>query len=351
MVTASKRFTTNNLDLLRLLFALTVCLVHACHLSGEAALQWIPTFFSSELAVEGFFVISGFLIFKSYEGSSSLRSYFEKRLRRIYPAYIIVILCSALLLVAVSRFAPTSYFSYPWLKYLTANALFLNFLQPGLPGVFEGNSLSAVNGALWTIKIEVMFYCSVPVIVFLLRKYGQLKILLMLYLLSLAYTSILTSMAEQHNAEIYQILARQLPGQLSFFLSGALLYYYFEYFERYIAFFVLGGLAYLLLSAYGVPVDYIKPMGLAILICSAGFFCHLGNFARYGDFSYGLYIIHFPIIQTLTAMEVFRSSPITGILITLLLSFAGAILLWHLVEKRFLLRNNHYRKSTAGSTS
>jgi peptidoglycan/LPS O-acetylase OafA/YrhL len=87
----SRTLPNNNFDLLRLLFAGMVCLVHAYQLSGQADLLWITRFCSSQIAVESFFVLSGFLIFMSYEKSSSLYSYFSKRIRRIYPAYFIVV--------------------------------------------------------------------------------------------------------------------------------------------------------------------------------------------------------------------------------------------------------------------
>lgn len=57
-----------------MLFAMTVCLVHAYALSGYRQLEWIPTLLSSEIAVRSFFVVSGFLIFMSYERSGSLMS-------------------------------------------------------------------------------------------------------------------------------------------------------------------------------------------------------------------------------------------------------------------------------------
>ncbi len=81
------RLSRNNFDLLRLLFAGTVCLFHASRLSGERDLRWISAVLSSEVAVEAFFVVSGFLILMSYERSSSIYSYVSKRVRRIYPAY------------------------------------------------------------------------------------------------------------------------------------------------------------------------------------------------------------------------------------------------------------------------
>ena len=84
----------NNFDLLRFLFAFVVLLVHAHVLSGADELSILSEVLSSEIAVRSFFVVSGFLIFMSYENSRSLRSYFEKRVRRIYPAYFsIVVIC------------------------------------------------------------------------------------------------------------------------------------------------------------------------------------------------------------------------------------------------------------------
>jgi peptidoglycan/LPS O-acetylase OafA/YrhL len=106
----SPRLTTNNFDLLRLLFAATVCLVHAHTLSGYQSLSWIPTLLSSDIAVQAFFVVSGFLIFMSYERSSSLASYTSKRVRRIYPAYFTIIMLCAASLWVVSSLGLNDYF-------------------------------------------------------------------------------------------------------------------------------------------------------------------------------------------------------------------------------------------------
>ena len=139
--------------------------------------------------VDAFFVISGFLIFMSYERTSSLRRYAIKRARRIYPAYLCIILLCAFGLFTLSGLPVDQYFSADWFKYLVANLTFLNFLAPSLPGVFENNLLQAVNGALWTIKIEVMFYCSVPLIVWFAQRFGRLPVLLGLFTLSSLYSS------------------------------------------------------------------------------------------------------------------------------------------------------------------
>jgi peptidoglycan/LPS O-acetylase OafA/YrhL len=77
----------NNFDLLRLLFASIVLLYHCYDLSFSPEYFWIPRVASADLAVQGFFAMSGFLIVSSYESSSTLRSYLSNRGRRILPAY------------------------------------------------------------------------------------------------------------------------------------------------------------------------------------------------------------------------------------------------------------------------
>jgi peptidoglycan/LPS O-acetylase OafA/YrhL len=80
-------------------------------------------------------VVSGFLVFMSFERSSSLASYARKRMRRIYPAYFTVVMLCAVGLPQSVRKGSLDYFSLAWGKYVLANLVFLNFLQPGLPGV------------------------------------------------------------------------------------------------------------------------------------------------------------------------------------------------------------------------
>ncbi len=282
----------------------------------------------------------------SYERSSSLRRYIEKRVRRLYPAYFVVIVLCALGLFFVSTKTAEDYFSASWLRYLLANLSFLNFFQHTLPGVFETNKAATINGALWTLKIEVMFYACVPLLVYLFRRFKPLPIMLGIYLLSIGYGLYFQSLYVQKNILIYQELARQLPGQLCYFIAGASFYYYLPIFERYAHRFILLVSIFILADQYGNDSFWllvaIEPLVLATVVIFFGLFFYLGDFGKYGDFSYGVYIVHFPIIQCLISSGWFIDSPYLYLFTALILTAISAIALWHLIEKRFLLPSSHY---------
>lgn len=209
-----------------------------------------------------------------------------------------------------------------------------------MPGVFEGHKFDAVNGALWTLKIEVMFYAVVPVFVYLFRRLGHLPVIAATYVLSLAYAALMAWQAQRTGSGLYLELGRQLPGQLSYFMAGAFIYYFLPLFERRVAYFVGAAVAVFVLRGY-LPTAMLEPLVLAILVVFFGLYLYAGNFGRYGDFSYGVYIIHFPVIQVALHSGLF-TQPGLFLVTVVSLTLLGAILMWHLVEKRFLLRNNHY---------
>lgn len=206
----------NNFDIIRLTLAAVVVLFHVGYISGATIFERFPVYFSGHLAVEGFFAISGFLIIASYERSSSLKDYYIKRAARILPGYW---LATALCLVIA-----LCYGSFHLGRFLFANLTFANFLAPSVPGVFPSNPDPVMNGALWTIKIEVMFYIFVPILVWLCRRLHRDAVLWSIVLLSIVYR---VAMAR------HETLSMQLPGQLSFFMAGALIHYHLKFFEAH----------------------------------------------------------------------------------------------------------------------
>ena len=336
----------NNFDHIRLLLALGVFFFHVGELTRMAEFQHFRDAVSASVAVHSFFVVSGFLIFMSFERSSSLKRYFIKRFRRIAPGYIAVILLSFLFLSLLSTLPPEKYFTATEsFQYLAANLATLNFLHPTLPGVFMDHPYKSVNGALWTIKIEVLFYLAVPLIALFYRWVKPWKLLLVLFALSALYYLTMGWLYEQEGNPLYLTLQRQLPGQMMFFSGGALLYYHLDLFRRYaLPLFIAAVFAYAIQSYISSQMLYpLYALSLSIIVVYlAVIFPYLGHIARYGDLSYGIYIWHFPIIQTFISLHLFEEHPWAALsgLLGVVLFFAW--LSWHLVEKPFLEKRSHY---------
>lgn len=332
----------NNFDLLRFLLAAAVFLVHSYVLSGSIFLEPISQILSSEIAVKSFFIVSGFLIFMSYENSATAKSYFQKRFRRIYPAYFFVIVATVL----IASLLVNCPIDYHWwisaLEYLMANLCFLNFIHPNLPGVFDGNLNPAINGALWTLKIEVMFYLAVPLFVLLFNKVGRFSGMMFLFGISVIYSYMLLAMHNNGGGNYLLELRRQLPGQLTYFIVGAAGYYYFEYFKSLAKPILLFAILTFFFRT-NLPLTIFEPVALGVLVLYfAILFPYLGNFGKYGDFSYGIYIIHFPVLQIFITYHLFDRSPLLALLAAASTVMFLAVFLWNFVEKPFLQRNSHY---------
>ncbi|UOQ78451.1 acyltransferase family protein [Hymenobacter sp. 5516J-16] len=212
----------NNFDAVRLALALTVVLCHLAVLSELPAFQPFLAVLSADFAVKGFFVISGCLVTRSYLSSSSVLEYAQKRIRRIYPAYLGVIGLAWLIGLVATTLPTADFVRHPAAyRYLAANATFLNFLQPTLPGVFERHPVSVLNGSLWTIKVELCLYCCVPVLVWLFRRLGPYRTTALAYAGALAWSWLLPRVPGL-SPKVVTELARQFPGILHFFALGAL---------------------------------------------------------------------------------------------------------------------------------
>jgi peptidoglycan/LPS O-acetylase OafA/YrhL len=330
----------NNFNFLRFYFAFVVVIGHLIEVSHINAFQKFAPYFSTYISVTGFFCISGFLISRSYLNTSNLKDYFRKRAARLLPAYLFIILTCAFFLSLLSKYSFSEYFTHPlFYKYLAANLTFLNFIQPCLPGVFLNNAAScAVNGALWTLKIEVSFYLIIPFLLYFTKKI-RLKHLLFIgiYFLSVIYRNLFEHLSNLHGVEYYSVIARQLPGFMSYFVCGIALYYYFEFFiQNKKTLFVFGIFVFILERRIGV--EFMTPLALSIIVFFIAFsFRPLNNFAKHGDISYGIYIFHYPILKIVSDLgffEKFNPYLVSSIFIVLVLIVGYTS--WHLIEKRFL---------------
>lgn len=157
----------NNFGALRLLFASLVILGHSFEQTkggwpSEILTRITGTLDFGESAVNGFFLISGYLIAASYYHSSSVKSFLIKRCLRIYPAFAMASI------ISVFVFAPlaggwTLFSDYTWKDWLKIPFKILILDMPWVDGAFGKISL---NIPLWTIKWEFLCYLSVPILAY-----------------------------------------------------------------------------------------------------------------------------------------------------------------------------------------
>lgn len=336
------RINTNNFDFLRVIFAITVAISHLIFLSKIDAFQPFLAYFNTRLAIDGFFVISGFLIAKSYENSQNISQYLIRRVKRILPAYFFVIFFCAITFCLISSSSISEYFfSNQFWKYLLANLTFQNYAEPCLPGVFNNNAICTVNGALWTIKIEEAFYLLVPIF-YMIIKFKKINIYflsLFIYIISIIYYNYFLSI------DMYRI-AKQLPGALAFFIVGITFYKNFQIFYKWRHHLIIPFLIIFILEHYIFKTQILKPLAFGIIVFYIAYnFKFLNNFGKFGDFTYGIYIYHFPAIQIFVYYNFFdKYNPIVMSILLLLIVVVLAVFSWHFLELRFLSKNRKLRQ-------
>lgn len=275
--------------LLRLLLALAVVFTHFHAITGTS-IEWVPAL-SATVAVQGFFVVSGWIVTASCESSTGHGGFFVRRLARLYPLYAVVVIAQALCVAALVGYPVNA--SGELLRYLTANLAFANFLKPTLLGFLDGAAVPAINPSLWTLKIEVLFYLAVPLLVTLNRRFGVWALLGLFAASTLYFCAVESTSAE---------LAKQLPGQLRFFvagMAGRLLLVGDRAPQRVngLLLAVVGIAGWLLAQRFdsSIAMAAFQPVFVLAFVTAAGLL--LPRMAGAPDISYGVYLLHAPLIQ------------------------------------------------------
>lgn len=329
----------NNMDVVRYYLSIYVLISHAVVLGGLDV--WLP--YSTVSAVGGFFALSGFLLFASFQRRPTWRHYISRRARRILPPYMLIVVVCAVLLVAVSSLPWQQYYSDSgfW-KYLAANIGFMNFLHPDLPGVFQGPEYytSAVNGSLWTMKGEWACYLSVPFVFGAIKRWPRYggAILGSIIVASLACAAGCYHFLDTTGKGIFGVIGKQFGHLLVYFYVGAFINYYLPLLLKY-KWYILPVSLMLILGGDYIPGYYlaIQPIATSTLVLWVSMVGSWGaRLSRHDNVSYDIYLFHFPVIQLLVWGGVSKTvNPWVFILISLGLTTALAFVSWNLVGRRF----------------
>jgi peptidoglycan/LPS O-acetylase OafA/YrhL len=329
----------NNFDFLRFLFASFVIFTHSYALMGDITKD--PIFpisgrVFSEIGVCGFFAISGYLIHQSLHRSSSLSSFIRKRVFRIVPGLFVAVLFTTLIIgPIVSTYSTSAYFSNTgtWM-YAVKNM----FLVPGnetLPGAFTGNPSPAVNGSLWTLRYELLFYGLLSLLYFVpISKRRIIIPATLIILLSSLLLSRYNVITLQKHLYYFVVLA-------NYFVGGALLSLFHEVLKKKKTILLLVSTAIFLVTLFfhRKELEVFGIIGFTVMVITFGlhYFPAL-NFSKYtGDISYGTYIYAYPIQQALIAW-LHPEHVFVLMLPSFLLSWLAGWLSWQLVERKFIRR-------------
>jgi peptidoglycan/LPS O-acetylase OafA/YrhL len=338
---ASLKAQNNNLTMVRLVLASAVIMTH-CYwkqhggLSGE---DWFAPWLGkpiSQLAVDGFFFLSGFLVFGSLHRHAKIRWFLMARLARMWPALAMSILATVMVGLAVTTADPLTYFGHDTQRFVLGN---LSFAKPyyTLTGVYCDNAPCILNGSLWTLPWEMRCYLALILLGLLgltnRKAMGYLVLPGTIGLAALVNIPPLHAFADQylsHGAAYFL----ETTGRLwTLFALGCFASIWHQRIW-------LNGWLLLALFAANLLVGHTDWGYLTrlLLTCYAVLWCGFRSsrftplIARMPDYSYGIYIYAFPIMVGLAALLPNLSAAGLAAL-NLLAVLPVAALSWHLLEK------------------
>jgi peptidoglycan/LPS O-acetylase OafA/YrhL len=328
-------FHSNGIGFLRFLFAATVIWSHAFPLGGfgEDPLNRLnfnaPT--TGFLAVGGFFVLSGFLITRSYETVSSVGRFIWHRFLRIFPAFWVCLFVTAFglapLAFAYQHGTLHHYFAEvpaAW-SYVTSNFLLAIYQQrigtvfAHLPSPFN------TNLSLWTLNPEFFCYLSVAALGTAgVTRRAPAAVGIVAALLFAGYAALLW-----HYGDIILI---EVEALFVYFAFGAFAYLKREHIPMspwIAALCCTALLATLTTRAFA----WVVIPCIAYLTLFAAMRLPFRGFDRRMDVSYGLYIYAFPVQQLLVMYGVTRFGFTPYFMCALAVTLALAAASWFAIEK------------------
>lgn len=323
----------NAFSLLRFLAATLVVIGHTFPILGLPERGVLGESLGA-IAVDVFFVMSGFLITSAWERRTSVGQYARNRVLRIVPAYAGVALVSVLVIgPAVTVLPLADYFrsEATWLYLRNATFTVMRF---DLPGVFLSNPLPVVvNGSLWTLPIEATMYVAVAICGAARLLQRRRLVLVLAVLVAVEVTAKDDLIA--HDVTLLGIMpAASVVDFGIYFTLGALAWLWRDglVLRADVA-------AALLLTTWALPpstVDrgfFTAALAYATLFAARCPWTFATRFGQRHDLSYGLYLYAFPV-QQCVVLAGGRDMPLAlHLTVSWLLALGCAALSWRFIEQ------------------
>ena len=335
----------NNFNLMRFIAALLVLYTHSFLLVGSIdPLLSIIGMTWGNIAVDVFFVMSGFLIASSFFTRNNIIAFIWSRALRIYPAlFFSILFCTFIVGLIFTTNTTIEYLTNPdTYKYFFKNIILFFGIEHTLPGVFADLPYKdRVNGSLWTLPNEVKMYILLTIISLILvnlRKWLGYDLIKITFL-SVAFIAVVINIVNH----FYFVLPFHFVHFFSMFFVGSACYICREHIELSSRAFILI-LLILLLSVFYKKLFFIAYIiSLPYLIFYIAYVPagKIRRFNNMGDYSYAIYIYAFPVQQSIAAL-VPGVSVTTMMMLSFIITFALSFLSWHLIEKKALKMKGYY---------
>ena len=343
----------NNLNIIRLIASLMVLYMHSFAVSVGSQTEDIFYTLTNHkdlaggIAVYIFFIISGFLICRSFDRSKSVVKYAKARFLRIWPLLFVVVMALAFILgPIISEYTFYQYFHYGDLRGFLLNWVFISS-DTNLPGVFPYHYIHSINGSLWTLMYEVIWYIIVAITAFLWKKRKAVVVAMYAFLTAL-YLCI--------NAGLFTnvpVLSTGYALNMSklgmFFTMGMAYYLYSDKIKLSIKAFIVAFIGLILGILFCNFIFTFSIFGPYIIFYIAFQKRFIATwYDKIGDLSYGIYIMSFPIQQTLVeclgeptyGYNTLSMNPYFNMLLTLIIVLPLSFLTWHFIEQPCLKLKN-----------
>lgn len=320
----------NSVDLLRLTFAGLVATAHGVVLHTGTQPQWGRSTLGA-FGVDAFFVLSGFLVTRSYLQSASVARFAWHRFLRIMPGFWVCLLVVAFVGAPVAALlrglAPAVAFTGEpsALRYVLGNAGLL-VTQYDIAGILSANPRPmSFNGALWTLAFEAACYLIVAV----LGVAGVLARRRFVVVAAVGTLAVLTALQE---LGVPVPVNDRILRLLFVFLLGAAAYLYADRIPMHWGLAAAAAVVFLISVASFQNYRVLGAAPLAYVLLWFGA-CFRWPWSMRTDLSYGLYIYHWPLFQILFLTGVGTLWTLLFVPIGLTLALGVAWLSWRLVEE------------------
>jgi peptidoglycan/LPS O-acetylase OafA/YrhL len=259
----------------------------------------------------------------SYDKNKNVKRYFYNRFLRIYPALWI---CAIFTLITLFIFKEVSFgqlFSKDIILWFFAEITMFQFYTPDILRTW---GVSAPNGSLWTIPVEIEFYILIPLIFLIIKKIPLIFKFISLFILSYLINRLISPFIGLPSETIFiKLIKSSLFPHLFNFIIGSVLYYWWDNIKKYIEnkalFWILSYICYIVLfefvlklynpSYYPNIFGLISTILLSLTVVSLAFTSRglTKKILKGNDISYGIYIYHMPVINIFVHLKKINVSP------------------------------------------